>query len=232
MTDAVANLTEQARHAIAAVKPKLRGWQHAGAIPVAVILGLILVWCAPSDMKVPAAIYAVSCVALFSISATYHRGSWSPRTHSVLKRMDHATIFLLIAGSYTAFICALLSGTTATVMLWAIWITAGFGMAFRILWPNAPRGLTVPVYIGMGWAAVLLMPQIWRNGGVAIFLLLAAGGLFYSVGAVIYGLRRPNPSPKWFGFHEIFHSCTLGGFLSHYIGISLAMYTVATVANA
>lgn len=217
--------------AIAAIKPKMRGWLHAGAVPAAVICGIVLVALAPAELRVAAAIYALSTVALFGISATYHRGNWGPRTHGVLKRMDHATIFVFIAGTYTPFAVTIVAGTSGTVLLWIIWSAALAGVLFRVLWVGAPRWLTVPVYIAMGWASLFFLPAFWSNGGIAVFSLIVAGGLCYSIGAVIYGLRRPDPSPKWFGFHEIFHSFTLGGYVTHYIGICLVVLGIGVATH-
>lgn len=214
-----------------ALKPRMRGWLHAGAVPAAVIAGLVLILLAPAELRWAAIIYVVSTVALFGISATYHRGTWGPRTHGVLKRMDHATIFIFIAGTYTPIALTVVGGTAGTVLLWIVWLAALAGVIFRVFWVGAPRWLIVPVYISMGWAAVFFIPEILSNGGMAIFLLIAVGGLCYSVGAVIYGLKRPDPSPKWFGFHEIFHSFTLGGYVSHYVGICLAIFGVGVIAH-
>ncbi len=214
-----------------ALKPRMRGWLHAGAVPAAVIAGLVLILLAPAELRWAATIYVVSTVALFGISATYHRGTWGPRTHGVLKRMDHATIFIFIAGTYTPIALTVVGGTAGTVLLWIVWLAALAGVIFRVFWVGAPRWLIVPVYISMGWAAVFFIPEILSNGGMAIFLLIAVGGLCYSVGAVIYGLKRPDPSPNWFGFHEIFHSFTLGGYVSHYVGICLAIFGVGVIAH-
>lgn len=224
-------MTDVAIEAFARIKPKLRGWQHAGAIPAALICGIVLIVLSPPNLKLAALIYSLSTVALFSVSATFHRGTWGPRMHGFLRRADHATIFLLIAGSYTPFVVVLIGGSAGTNLLWIIWTAALVGMIFRVLWVGAPKAVTVPVYIALGCTALLYTPAIWQNGGAAIFLLIVAGGVFYIAGAIIYGLGRPDPSPQWFGFHEIFHSCTLGGYLTHYIGISLAIYGVAGAAT-
>lgn len=208
------------------LKPKLRGWLHAGAVPAAGICGLVLVLLAPAQLRIAAAIYALSAVALFSVSAVFHRGNWSPRAKILLQRADHSTIFVLIAGSCTPFAAALL-GSSASSLLWIVWSGAALGVAFRICWIDAPRWLTVPVYIALGWTAAFYLPELWNNGGAAIVLLIALGGILYSIGAVIYAVRRPNPSPRWFGFHELFHSFTLGGYISHYVAISLAVYGAA-----
>lgn len=216
--------------AAVAPKPKLRGWLHAGAAPAAAACGLILILLAPDSLRLAACVYAVSAVLLFGVSATFHRGAWRPRTLRTLQRLDHATIFVLIAGSYTPFAAALL-GSSAATLLWIVWVGAAIGMVFRVCWVGAPRWLTVPVYIALGWSAAFYLPHFWETGGAAVVLLVGAGGVFYSVGAVIYAMRRPDPSPRWFGYHEIFHSFTLGGFISHYVAISLAIYGTAAVAR-
>mgnify|MGYP003480302998 FL=1 len=174
-----------------ALKPRMRGWLHAGAVPAAVIAGLVLILLAPAELRWAAIIYVVSTVALFGSSATYPRGTWGPRTHGVLKRMDHATIFIFIAGTYTPIALTVVGGTAGTVLLWIVWLAALAGVIFRVFWVGAPRWLIVPVYISMGWAAVFFIPEILSNGGLAIFLLVAVGGLCFSVGAVSYGLKRP-----------------------------------------
>ncbi|MEI6620495.1 MAG: hemolysin III family protein [Actinomycetes bacterium] len=225
-------MTEAAKQALQKIKPKLRGWQHAGAIPAAVICGIILVVLSPSNLRLAATIYSLSTIALFTVSATFHRGTWGPKMYAFLRRADHATIFLLIAGSYTPFVVVLVGGNSGTQLLWIIWTAALIGMVFRVVWIGAPKAVTVPVYITLGCTALLYTPTIWSTGGAAIYLLLLGGGAFYIAGAVIYGIGRPDPSPRWFGFHEIFHSCTLGGYVTHYVGISLAIYGVAGTAAA
>jgi len=217
---------------LAVVKPKLRGWLHLIMVPAAVICGIVLVALSPPQLRVATTIYALSTVLLFSISATFHRGNWGPKMHGTLQRMDHATIFLLIAGSYTPFAVAVITGEQGKTLLWIIWSAALLGMIFRVVWVGAPRWLIVPIYIALGWCAMFYLPTIWRNGGTAVFFLLLAGGICYSVGGVIYGLRRPNPSPKWFGFHEVFHSLTLGGYVTHYVGVSLAVYGFTVAASS
>jgi hemolysin III len=211
------------------VKPLMRGWLHLGAAPVAAVCGLLLVVLAPPALRFPAVIYAVSALGLFAISATFHRGDWGPKMYGTLRRMDHSTIFVFIAGSYTAFIAAIFTEGSGTVLLWVVWLTALLGVIFRIAWLGAPKWATVPVYLAMGWSVVFYLPRIWHQAGAVIFLLVAVGGLLYTLGALVYGRRRPDPSPKWFGFHEVFHSCTIGGYVSHYIGIVLAFGAMTAV---
>lgn len=218
-----------AANTLVLIKPKMRGWLHAGTAPTAAIFGILLVVLAPPQLRLVATVYALTAVALFTVSATYHRGNWGNRAEGAFQRLDHAAIFLFIAGSYTALFTAIFATGSATVLLWIIWIAALMGVAFKLFWIGVPKWITIPVYLTLGWAAVFYIPAIWDEGGALIFLLVAGGGLAYTVGAIIYGTRRPDPSPKWFGFHEIFHSCTIGGYVSHYVGIALAFGAVAAV---
>lgn len=217
------------RDAVNAVKPKLRGWLHAGTFPIAVVAGLTLIIVAPTtDVRVSASIYTATAALLFGVSAIYHRGRWSERTQKVLKRLDHANIFLIIAGTYTPFAILLLPPGQAALLLTLVWVGALLGVAFRVLWVGAPRWLYVPLYLAMGWAAVFWLPQFATHGGAAVVTLIIVGGLAYTIGAVVYGVKRPNPSPRWFGFHEVFHSFTLAGFASHHVGIWLAAFGAST----
>jgi hemolysin III len=207
------------------VKPKLRGWLHAGTFPLSLAAGIVLVVLAPTTTaKVASAIFAVTAAMLFGGSALYHRFDWSPGVAAVLRRLDHANIFLIIAGTYTPFTLMLLDSRNATILLSLVWAGALVGVGFRVLWLKAPRWLYVPVYIALGWAAAFWLPDFLRNGDITIFTLIVAGGLLYSVGAIIYATKKPNPSPRWFGFHEVFHSFTIAAFVTHYVGISLAVH--------
>ncbi len=209
-----------------AVKPKLRGWLHTGTFPLVVAAGIVLVALAPDRAaRVSSAIFMVSAALLFGTSALYHRGTWSPRTNVLLKRFDHSNIFLIIAGSYTPFAALLLPYDRARTLLWIVWSGAIAGVLFRVFWVHAPRWLYTPVYIALGWVAVIYLPDFYRSGGAALLTLIIVGGGLYTAGAVIYGLKRPDPSPRWFGFHEIFHACTVAAFTVHYIAVSLAVYT-------
>ncbi|EFL00061.1 MULTISPECIES: PAQR family membrane homeostasis protein TrhA [Streptomyces] len=209
----------------ALVKPRMRGWLHAVMFPAVVVAGLVLTAFADSGRgRVACAIYTLTACLLFGVSALYHRGNWGPRAGGVLRRLDHANIFLIIAGTYTPLTLLLLPDGKSTWLLWAIWAAAAAGIAFRVFWVGAPRWLYTPCYIAMGWAAVFFLPDFMRAGGVAVLVLVIVGGLLYSAGGVIYGIKRPNPSPRWFGFHEVFHSLTLAAFVVHYVGISLVAY--------
>jgi hemolysin III len=143
--------------------------------------------------------------------------------HGLLKRLDHSNIYLIIAGTYTPFAVTLLPWEQARTLLTVIWGGAIGGVLFRVFWTNAPRWLYVALYIGLGWTAVFYVVPFWRSGGALIGVLIALGGLLYTAGGVIYGVKRPNPSPRWFGFHEVFHAFTLAAFASHFAAVSLAV---------
>jgi hemolysin III len=193
--------------------------------PAVLISGLVLTALADTPRaRIACGIFALTACLLFGVSALYHRGDWSPRMDGVLRRLDHANIFLIIAGTYTPLTMLLLPGAKGEWLLWSIWGAAAAGIAFRVFWVGAPRWLYTPCYIAMGWAAVFFLPDFMRTGGIAVLVLVVVGGLLYSAGGVIYGIKRPNPSPRWFGFHEVFHSLTVAAFLVHYVGISLVAY--------
>jgi hemolysin III len=202
-------------------KPTWRGWIHAATFPIAVVLGIILIVMADGvPAKVSSAVFVASSLMLFGVSALYHRFNWSDRTRMLLKRFDHSNIFLLIAGSYTPITVLALTPEKATLLLWLVWSGAALGIGFRIFWVGAPRWLYVPLYVLLGWAAMMFVVDFFQANWIMMTLILA-GGLFYTVGAVVYGLKRPNPIPGVFGFHEIFHTLTLLAFLCHWVGIFL-----------
>ncbi len=215
-----------------AAKPALRGWIHLGTAPLALAAGIVLVALSPAGaQRWASAVFAISSTALFGVSARYHRGDWSPRWALRLKRLDHSNIFLIIAGTYTPLAVALLPGDQARVLLWTVWLAAGAGVAFRVLWTGAPRWLYTPLYVAMGLAAVGYLPAFGRAGGAAVLVLVVAGGIAYILGAVVYGTRWPDPSPRWFGFHEIFHVLTVLGFSAHVVAVYLAMLRTTGVVS-
>jgi hemolysin III len=173
---------------------------------------------------VASAAYAATAFILFTTSAIYHRGNWSPGVEQWLKRLDHANIFLLIAGTYTPFALLALRGDVRVAVLAGVWSLAVAGAVFRVVWVEAPRWLYTPMYIGLGWAAALVVPQLLHGEGVTAFVLMCVGGFCYTAGGVVYALRRPDPSPRWFGFHEIFHACTVAGFVCQYVAASFVVY--------
>ncbi|MHA7277286.1 PAQR family membrane homeostasis protein TrhA [Arthrobacter sp. HLT1-21] len=206
-----------------ALKPKLRGWLHAGATPLALAAGIVLIAVAPTAAgKITSAIYALTGVMLFGTSAVYHTGTWTDRTRVVLKRLDHTNIMLVIAGSYTPLAWALLEPDKAAVLLWVIWSGAIAGVLFRVLWVNAPRWLYVPVYVALGLGALFYLPDFFAASAAAT-VLICIGGALYIAGAVFYALKRPNFSVNWFGFHELFHTLTIAAFTVHFIAIMIAV---------
>ncbi|WP_061961688.1 PAQR family membrane homeostasis protein TrhA [Demequina flava] len=208
-------------------KPLLRGWLHLGAAPLALVAGMVLVVFAPTlEGRISTAIFTLTAVQLFGTSAVYHRGNWSPKATAVLRRMDHANIFLIIAGTYTPLTVLLLDGTTRTIVLIVVWTGALVGMLLRIFWLSAPRWLYVPLYVALGWVAVGFIGPFYQAGGAAVVTLIIIGGLCYTVGAVIYGFKWPRGSTKYFGFHEIFHALTIAGFLCHFAAITLVVFNV------
>jgi hemolysin III len=216
-------LEQRVETALEQVKPKLRGWLHAAMAPLALVAGIVLVSLASTTKgKVAAAVFAGTAVLLFATSATYHRGTWSPRVGGVLRRFDHSNIFLIIAGSYTPF-ALLLPSAQARQLLVIVWTGAILGVLFRVLWVGAPRWLYVPVYVMLGWVAFFYFRPLLQHGGVAVVTWICIGGALYSLGAVVYGTKRPNLSPRWFGFHEVFHALTVLAFTAHFVAASLAL---------
>ncbi|MFI2240173.1 PAQR family membrane homeostasis protein TrhA [Streptomyces chrestomyceticus] len=210
------------QRAAAALKPRMRGWLHAGVFPLALAGGIVLIAVARSAAAVAAcSVYTLSACLLFGTSALYHRGTWGRRGEAVLRRLDHANIFLIIAGTYTPLAVLLLPAGQQRILLSLVWGGATAGIAFRVFWINAPRWLYTLCYIALGWAAVLYLPDFAHTGGTAVVALIIAGGLLYTAGAAVYGLKRPDPSPTWFGFHEVFHSLTIAAFTAHYTAIFL-----------
>lgn len=216
---------ERIREVVDEIKPRLRGWLHAGTWPLALAGFVVLICLAPGPAgKVGAAVFMASALLLFGVSAVYHTGHWKPSVHAFLRRFDHANIFLLIAGSYTPFALLLLDREQATILLTAVWTGAILGVLFRIFWVDAPRWLYVPIYVALGWAAIFWTGDFARTASTAVLVLIIAGGVLYSIGGLVYALRRPDPFPRWFGFHEVFHTLTIAAFVVHYIGVSLATY--------
>ncbi|SCF48400.1 hemolysin III [Micromonospora matsumotoense] len=206
----------------------MRGWLHTYAFFVALVCGTVL--CAVAATRpgwaplVSCLIYSVTVCGLFGTSALYHRRVWSERGYQIMRRMDHSMIFVFIAGTYTPLCVLLLDRRMATLMLGLVWGGALAGVAVKLIWPHAPRWVSAPLYLALGWVSVAILPQILRQGGVTVLVLLAAGGAIYSVGAVFYALRRPNPWPTVFGHHEFFHACTLIAALCHHIAIYFAVF--------
>jgi hemolysin III len=209
-------------------RPKLRGLLHGAAFPPALMAGIVLVSLAGSGRaRAACAVYAASAALLFGVSALYHRWRRGDRVRRVLRRLDHANIFLIIAGSYTPFAVLLLHGRLAITVLAVVWAGALAGIVLRTTWPTAPRWVHVPVYLALGWVAAFVTPQLHRGGGTAVLVLVAVGGGLYTLGAAVYAFRRPDPWPRWFGFHEVFHALTVAAYVVHYVAISMATYARA-----
>ncbi len=212
-------------------KPTWRGWIHTGTFPLAIVLGVVLIVLADgAAAKVSSAVFVASSLLLFGVSALYHRIDWSDRTRRLLKRFDHANIFLLIAGSYTPITVLSLPESKAILLLCLAWGGALLGIGFRVFWIGAPRWLYVPLYVILGWAALMFIVDFF-NANAAMMTLILAGGLCYTLGAVFYGLKRPNPFPGKFGFHEIFHTLTLLAFLCHWTAILLVAIDPPLLGN-
>ncbi|MFI0354124.1 hemolysin III family protein [Actinomadura sp. 9N407] len=208
-------------------RPRLRGWLHLGAFPAVLLAGLVLVALGPTTgARLASAVYVATSALLFGISGTYHRQQ-DTRLLELLRRFDHANIYLIIAGTYTPFAVVALDGTVRIVVLGVVWTGAVAGVLFRTMWVGAPRWLYVSLYIALGWVAVFFLPQFLDGVGIAACVLVALGGIAYSAGGVVYGLKRPDPSPRWFGFHEVFHACTLAAYVMQYIAVSLVVYQSA-----
>ncbi len=231
LAGAVGRGAERAAELAATVKPRLRGWLHAGTFPVALVAGGVLSALAPEGRaRVGALVFTATAALLFGTSALYHRFTWSQRMQDLLKRLDHSNIFLIIAGSYTPFALCLLPADQARTLLLTIWGGALAGVVFKLCWPYAPRWLSTPIYVALGWVAAFYFGPLLQGGGPAVMTLIVAGGVLYTLGAVVYGTRRPDPSPRWFGFHEVFHACTVAAFVVHFVAVSLAAYGTVTPA--
>lgn len=198
------------------LKPTWRGWIHAGTFPVAIAAGIVLIVLAEgAAAKWASAVFMATSVLLFGNSALYHRFNWKPTTKAVLKRIDHANIMLLIAGTYTPIAVLALPPQKGLLLLALVWSGALLGILFRVFWINAPRWMYVALYLLLGWAAVMYLVDLLQ-ASVAMMVLVIVGGLLYTGGAVCYALKKPNPWPGHFGFHEIFHVCTVLAFLCHW----------------
>ena len=226
--DTVETVEAKVSELTAALKPRLRGVLHEAAFAVSLITGTALVCLAEGGReRVAAVVYAVSVALLFGTSAAYHRGPWKGRSQEVMKRLDHSMIFVLIAGTYTPFALLLLEGTARAAVLALVWGGALAGVVLRNTIRRPARWLFVGIYLLLGWVALGVLPQLHDAGGLTMVVLLLVGGLFYSLGAVVYALRRPDPSPRWFGFHEVFHAFTLVAFVVHYVAVSFATYSTS-----
>lgn len=194
-------------------KPLLRGWFHAIAAGAAVLVTLTLAWLSRADVPrlISLAVFGASMIELYTVSALYHIGTWQPATSRRLRALDHANIFVLIAGTYTPLCFNVLSGWVRPALLVTIWLLAALGVGLATLTLRAPRWLGASLYVGMGWVAVLALPAFLRVLPWTAVLTIVLGGVLYTIGALIYALRRPNPFPRVLGFHELFHLFVIMG---------------------
>lgn len=211
------------------VKPRLRGWLHFWSFLTAVAAGIVLVtlaWSTVSGRAAAAvAVYSLTVCGVFGISALYHRRSWQrASSRTLMKRLDHAMIFVFIAGTYTPFTVLALPERLGTIVLTVVWLGALGGVVLKLAWPHAPRWVGVPFYLALGWVAVFVIPDLLERGGVAALVLLIVGGGFYSLGALFYALRRPRGWPATFGYHEFFHAATVVAAVCHHVAIWLVLY--------
>jgi hemolysin III len=200
------------------VKPRMRGVLHQWAFFVAIVAGAALVAAAPPGRATLAtAIYALTVVGLFGVSALYHRVNWSSAAaRRWMRRLDHSMIFLVIAGTYTPFALLALHGSLATAILIVVWAGAFGGIVLNLVWIDAPKWVTALVYVALGWVAVIAFPSLFDALGVTATALVAAGGVLYTLGALVYALRRPDPAPTVFGYHEIFHALVVAAAALQY----------------
>ncbi len=211
------------------VKPRMRGVIHQWSFFLSIATGATLVALATTvsaTATLATAVYSVTVLGLFGVSALYHRRWWvTERARTWMKRLDHSMIFLFIAGTYTPFCLLAMDQPTGYVVLAIVWGGAVLGVGLKLLWPHAPRWLGTPIYIALGWVAVFVLPDLLARAGVGALVLLLAGGLFYTVGAVFYATKWPNPWPTTFGHHEFFHTATVLAATCHYVAIWLSMYS-------
>ncbi len=202
-------------------KPRLRGVFHEYAFYVAVVAGAVLVALSDSARELVATwIYAAALAAMFGVSALYHRVDWrSTRVRTWMRRLDHSTILLLIAGTYTPFALLAFEGAVADAVLVTVWVGAAAGLVLNLAWIDAPKWLVAIVFVALGWVGVIAFPQM-IDLGIAPATLILAGGALYTLGAVTYALRRPNPAPAVFGYHEIFHLLVIGAAATHFVAIA------------
>jgi hemolysin III len=210
-------------------KPRLRGWIHVYCAAAAFVAGSALVavsWAVASRLAGHATLaYTLAIVAMFGVSATYHRVEWgSDAARAWMRRLDHSMIYVFIAGTYTPFARLDMPRATGHVVLAIVWGAALVGIALTLFWPDAPRWLSVTLYLLLGWVGVWYTGLILHNAGVAATVLLGIGGALYSLGAVAYALRRPDPWPKIFGYHEVFHACTALAATCHFVAVCLAVF--------
>ena len=208
-------------HAVLVAKPRLRGLFHAAAFVAAVPLGLVLIFEPDTSRgRLAAIVFAAAVVAMFGASALYHSPNWSEAPRRWLRRVDHAGIYGLIAGTYTAFGLLALNGYWRWVVLSIVWVGSLAAIVFKFAWIDAPKWISAVIGVALGWVGVIVFPQLLDQIGVGASLLVLAGGLLYTAGALVYALRRPNPYPAVFGFHEVFHVLVIAAVACQYSAVA------------
>jgi hemolysin III len=207
-------------------KPRWRGVSHEIAAFVFPVLGAVLVIVAPDTAaRWAAVVYTIGVTAMYSASAVYHRGHWTPSTKRRLRRLDHSMILVGIAATYTPVAVVGLDTRSARILLGVVWPLAAVGIVVQLFWLQAPRWLVAGLYVVIGWTAIAFVPVLWTQLGVLTFALILAGGAVYSVGARVYAAKRPDPNPAVFGFHEVFHALVIGAGIIFYIAILRVIVT-------
>jgi len=206
------------------VKPRLRGVLHASMTMLVIAGGIALILLSHSwGVRLACVVYMVCGLLLFGVSAVYHLGNWGKRPDRVLQQIDHSDIFVFIAGTYTPLAVVLLDGWSRAVLLVLIWACAVLGVCLGVFHLRAPRWVAAGLYVAMGWIALAWLPALWSAGGPAIVILVLVGGVIFTLGALVYAKRWPNPAPLWFGYHEIFHALTVAAAICHWVAIALAV---------
>ena len=207
------------------VKPRLRGVWHQYAFFVSIAAGSILVAAAPGGLeRVAAAVFAGAVATMFGISALYHRFHWQPRARRWMRRLDHTAIYLLIAGTYTPFGLLALEGNWRWSVIGIVWVGALAAIVLKLVWVDAPKWLAAAIAIALGWVGIVALPELYDDTGALGLAFLGAGGILYTVGAVIYALRRPDPVPEVFGYHELFHALVIGAAACQYVAVALVVF--------
>lgn len=202
-------------------QPMLRGVSHLIGCFIALGAGIMLIGVAEGSRAIAcASIYAISLTAVLGVSASYHRVYWRPMAQQLWKRADHAMIFVFIAATYTPICLLAIGGTAGTRLLALVWIGAALGALQALLWSRAPRALSVTLYIALGWALFAYLPEAYAALSASALALLVVGGCLYTIGALVYGLKRPDPAPRVFGYHEIFHACVVAAIACHFVAIT------------
>ncbi|MGX6448904.1 PAQR family membrane homeostasis protein TrhA [Patulibacter sp. S7RM1-6] len=210
---------------VPALKPRLRGVLHQWAALVAALAGAYLVLSAPhAEARIASGVYALSIVGLFTVSAIYHRVNWTrPSARQWMRRLDHSMIFVMVAGTVTPIAALVLDGPLRTLVLSVAWGLAGVGITLKLAWIGAPKWVSAAIYLGMGWAGLAIFPRLVGDLGIWPAVGLLGGGLLYTAGAVIYAAKRPDPLPRIFGYHEIFHALVIVAAIAHFLVVALAV---------